>query len=352
MSTVVQSGSTAASSRAPKRSTHRLTDMKYRYPGRYLAAWGALGLLIVAALIVAPASLKGDSIWVVTALAGTLALASMGQMLIIMLGAIDLSVPATLAAVAGIIVHYGGDGANVPLVVVAAVAVAVVISTVNGILISVLGLNSLIVTLATFGIVSGLISYSTGVSFSLTGQAPQSIQDFAQLSIFRINACFLVAVVLAAIVAGVLHRTRAGRRVAEVGSNPRAARALGVRVTRVRLSSFAAAGLLYGLSGVLLSGFVGTPDSTVGAPYQLATVTAVGIAGGIFAGGPASVASVVAACIFLQLLDQSLAILGLSAGARTIVQGAALVIAVAAITVGTVGASSVRRFTRLLRRKN
>lgn len=342
MSTTVQeSGSLVPSPSDDRRG--RLTDLKYRYPGRYLAAWGALGLLVVVAAAVAPASLKGDSIWVVSALAGVLALASLGQMLIVMLGAIDLSVPATLAATAGIVVHFGVEGANVPLVVCAALAAAVGISVVNGVLIAVFRLNSLIVTLATFGIVSGLIALWTGVSFSLTGLAPQVLRDVAAGSVLHVNTCFLIAVVVALIVAGILHRTRWGRRAAEVGSNRRAARTLGVRVTSVEVSTFAAAGLLYGLAGLLLAGFVGTPDVTIGAPYQLATVTAVGIAGGIFSGGPASVAGVVASCVFLQLLDQTLAILGLAAGARTMVQGAALVIAVAAITLGSVGAASLRR---------
>jgi ribose transport system permease protein len=342
MSTVLQEdGPRSPVSLIRGRST--LTDFKYRYPGRYLAAWGALGLLVIVTLFAAPAALKGDSIWVVSALAGVLIVAALGQMLIIMLGAIDLSVPATLAAVAGIIVHFGGEGENVPLVLLGALLTAVAISVVNGLLISVLGLNSLIVTLATFGIVSGMISFLTGVSFSLTGLAPQGLRDFATGSVLNVNTCFLVALVVALVAAAVLHLTQVGRRVAEVGSNPRAARALGVRVAGVRVSAFAAAGLLYGLAGILLTGFVGTPDVTVGAPYQLATITAVGIAGAIFAGGPSSVASLVAACVFLQLLDQALAILGLSAGARTMVQGAALVIAVAAITIGSAGVAGFRR---------
>ncbi|OZC57112.1 hypothetical protein CH289_04270 [Rhodococcus sp. RS1C4] len=349
MSTIIQGGGPAGASRSSRQRV--LTDLKYRYPVRYLAAWGALGLLVVVALLATPRALSGDSIWVVTALTGVLALAALGQMLIIMLGAIDLSVPAIIAAVAGIVVHFGGEGANVTLVIVAAILTAIAISVVNGVLISALGLNSLIVTLATFGIVSGLISYLTGVSFSLSGLAPQVLQDFTQTSILRVNACFLVAVVVALLVAGTLHLTRAGRRVAEVGSNPRAARALGVRVTTVRVSAFAAAGLLYGIAGVLVSGFVGTPDVSIGMPYQLATVTAVGIAGGIFAGGPASVLSVVVASLFLQLLDQVLAILGLSAGARTMVQGIALVTAVAAITLATFGASGLRRITGAMRVK-
>jgi ribose transport system permease protein len=332
------------------------TDLKYRVPGRYVAGWAALVLLTVVVAVTAPEALGAGSLRSVTALAGVLALAAFGQMLIVMLGAIDLSVPAIIGASAGIVVHYGVEGANLTLVFAAAIAAAVLISAVNGALISVLRLNPLIVTLATFGIVTGAILLWTGVSFSLTGQAPASLRSFATWSVLNINACFLVAAVVGVVLAGVLHRTRAGRQVAAVGSNRRAARALGTRVTTVEISTFAAAGFLYGIAGVLLAGFVGTPNNTVGAVYQLATVTAIAIAGSILTGGPASVATVIAASFFLQLLDQTLIVAGLSAGVRTIVQGLALAIAVAAITLGQYGLSGVRQGGRLLgafnRRRN
>ena len=324
------------------------TDLKYRVPGRYVAGWAALVLLIVVVAATEPAALGAGSIRSVTALAGVLALASLGQMLIVMLGAIDLSVPAIMAASAGIAVHYGLPGANLALVILSALVVAVLISVFNGALISILRLNPLIVTLATFGIVTGAILLWTGVSFSMTGQAPATLRAVATWSLLNLNACFLFAVVVAIVLAAVLHRTRAGKQVAAVGSNRRAARALGVRVTAVELSTFAAAGLLYGLAGVLLAGFVGTPNSTVGAPYQLATVTAIAIAGGILSGGPASVATVVGASVFLQLLEQALVIAGLSAGSRVIIQGVALALAVAAITLGRFGVSGLRHGGRFL----
>jgi ribose transport system permease protein len=344
-SAVVGPGTTGVP-RAPRGD--RLTDLKYRVPARLLACWGALVVLVVVAVVMAPASLGGRSIWVVSALAGVLGLASFGQMLIVMIGAIDLSVPSIIAISAGIVVQYGTEGSNTAAVIAVAVLAAALVSLVNGVLISVLRLNAMIVTLATFGIVNGAIILWTGVSFSVTGRAPAALQRWATREVFNISACFIAAVVVGVVLSAVLWRTRAGRRVAEVGSNRRAARALGVRVQLVELCTFAAAGLLYGVAGVLLAGFVGTPDITVGAPYQIATVTAVAIAGVAFTGGPASVATVLGACLFLQLLDQFLAILGLSGGARTVVQGVALVTAVAALTLGGYGVSGFRRIQRLL----
>lgn len=326
---------------------NRLTDLKYKFPVRYLASWGALLLLLVFAVVVAPASLGSNSVRVVSALAGILALAAMGQMLVVMLGAIDLSVSAVLAASAGVVVHFGVPGANLWLVIAAALAVSVAVGIVNGFFICVLRLNSIIVTLATYGIVTGGMLLWTGVSFSLTGEAPAQLQRVSQWSILNINTCFIAALVVGIILAAALSYTRAGRRVAQVGSNPRAATALGVRVTLVQMSTFAAVGLLYGISGVFLAGFIGTPDISIGAPYQLATVTAAAIAGLAFSGGPTSVASLLVSCVFLQLLDQALVVAGFSTGARIVIQGFALVIAVAAITISQYGAAGIRHIGAL-----
>ena len=340
------SSTTVRSTPSPDRQAERsqlLTDLKYRWPARYRSSWLALVLLFVCVMVFVRTAFTGPSVTLVTALAGTLVIGALGQSLIIMLGALDLSVSAIISVAAGITVHYGVEGASVPAVLAMALIVPVLLSLVNGVLISVLRLNALIVTLATVGIILGAITLWTGQSLSLTGQSPQSLQEFAQTTVFGVSMCFLVAVVLCLVMAAVLGKTRFGRQIAAVGANRRAGRVLGMRTTTVELGTFALAGLLYGLAGILLAGYIGTPDVVAGAPYQLATITVAGIAGAMFTGGPASVASVLSACLFLQLLDQALSIVGLPAGARVAIQGLVLVVAVAAITLGQFGATGFRR---------
>jgi ribose transport system permease protein len=318
------------------------TDLKYRLPGRYLASWGALATLLIAMAVAVPVALQGRGVEVATALAGILAVVSLGQMLVVMIGAIDLSVPAIVTASAGFVVHYGTEGSNVSAVVLGALAVSVAVSLANWVFISVLRLNAIVVTLATFGITTGGIVLWTGVSFSLTGVAPASLVSLTRRSVMNVNACFLVAVLVAVIVSLLLSKTRGGRQIAAIGSNRRAATFQGIRVERIEFITFAGVGLLYGLAGVMVAGFVVTPDTSIGAPYQLATITAVAIAGAAFTGGPASVSGVVVACLFLQLLDQALSIHGFAAGPRVLAQGLALVLAVSAITLGQFAVSAAR----------
>jgi ribose transport system permease protein len=329
----------------------RLTNLKYRWPARYRAGWVALLVLLLVTGPFAPRALSSASLELVTALAGVLIVASLGQMLIIMVGSLDLSIGAIVSVSAGMIVHYGGPGANVPLVIAAALLVPILLSLVNGVLISLFQLNPLIVTLATFGIITGATRLWTGVSLSVTGRAPQSLVDFARPSLSVVSAVFIYALIVAVAIAWMLGKTRFGRHIGAVGSNRRAARVLGMRVTATELITFALAGLLYGVAGVLLAGFLATPDVQSGAVYQLTTITVVGIAGVMFGGGPASVASVVSAATFLQMLDQFLAILGLGAGSRVMIQGFVLVVAVGAITVAQYSASGLSRGISLRRRR-
>ena len=80
-------------------------------------------------------------------------------------------------------------------------------------------------------------------------------------SIVNLNACLIIAVVIGVGLAAALSRTRAGRQVAAVGANRRAAHALGTRVMLVDLTTFGVAGLLYGIAGVLVAVSSGRPTS-------------------------------------------------------------------------------------------
>jgi ribose transport system permease protein len=325
------------------RGDQRLTDLKYRWPARHRASWAALLLVIVGAALFAPHALSGPSITLVTALAGVLALASFGQVLIVMTGAIDLSISAIVSVAAGVVVHYAASGASVWVLALASLAVSVILSLVNGILIVILRLNALIVTLATVAVITGLIELWTGVALSATDRTPKPLVDIAQAQVWKINAVFIAAVITGACLAYFLNKTRRGKSIALAGSNPRAAEVLGIRVKLVHMMAFGLAGLLYGLAGVTLAGFISTPDVLSGTSYQLLAITVAGVAGVLFTGGPLSIASVLSSCLFLVLLDQVLSIKGMSAGVRVVVQGLVLAIAVAAITVGQYGAGRLHK---------
>ena len=332
---------------APERSaqSRRLVDLRYRLPSRYMIAWYALGMTVVVAAVMQPGTFKPASLELITALAGCLLVASIGQLLIVMLGEIDLSVPAYMTLAAALSVHYNNQ-MGTAVIAVLAIVVCAAISAFSGVLVSVVRLNSIIVTLAMNTLLAGVLIVWLGQTYSENPSAPSWLVDIGRKDFAGINAIFVVAVVVAPLASFVLFRTRAGREVSFAGANRAAARLLGIRVQVVQISTFAAAGALYAVAGLLTAGFVRTPDSTLGSTYQLTTLTAVAIAGAVFAGGPASISSLVAACLLLQTLDQALTLQGLNDGVRVLVQGVLLVLAVAAGAIARVSRQGVKQLTQ------
>jgi len=239
-------------------------------------------------------------------------------------------------------VHFVGQlGAAESLVVTVLVCAA--ISAASGALIAFLRLNALIVTFSVNAIVASALTVWLGMQFSPTGKTAGWLRSVATGSWLSVSTVFWFAVVLAAVTAFVLSRTRGGRRVAAVGDNRAAARMLGARVGLITTAAFAVAGVFYALAGLFVAGLVDSPNPGLGSPYQLTTITVVAIAGTSFAGGGSSIGALMAAALMLQTLNQLLALQNLGAGTLNVVQGALLVAAVSLNTWAQMGRSGFRR---------
>ena len=332
----------------PTRRDHALA---FRWPARYRVAWVALAALVILCAADAPATLNTLSLANVTALAGILLLGSCGQLLVIITGGIDLSVPATMTLAAAFVVKQtNGQNGKLSGALAEVLVAALVIGLANGILVAVARLNALIVTLAMNGVVAGGTLLWTGASFSASGTVPPRLATVAGASVSWVSIIALIAIGVTILLAALLRRTRVGRNYLAVGTNPTAAEIVGIRVTAYRIGGYVLASVLFAAAGVLLAGDLRTPDLTLGSPYQLLTIVAVALSGASLAGGPASLAGLVAAAIFLPLLDQYLAIKGVSGGLQAVLQGVVLVAAVAVLRIGSAGLRRTRPGLPLRRR--
>ena len=308
-----------------------------------MVSWIALLAITAVIAVRVPEALSSTSLNLVMGLAGCLLVASLGLMLIVMLGSIDLSVGAYVTLSAAINVHYLAPyGALASFV--AAVAACVAISLASGALITVFRLNALIVTLAVNTIITASITLWMGQSFAGDGASPGWLRSIALSDWLGVNGILWIALALASLVAFMLSTTRLGRRFVATGTNPQASKMLGINGTLLAIGGFGAAGFCYAIAGSLLTGLVRVPNKDVGTPYMLLTIVAVALAGALFSGGPASVSSLVASCLVLQLIDQALALEDMSQGVRAVVQGVILVLAVSISVLVTYGRSG---FTRL-----
>lgn len=294
------------------------------FPMQFAAIWIALGVLFLCGAAFLPRSVSATSIASILPFAAFLAIAAMGQAIVIMARGIDLSVPAivTLSSTVLLGTSGGADGSVVTGTVMALVA-ALGVGLVNGLLVAWLGLNALIVTLSTGAIVAGLtLSYRNGLPAE--SGVPTVLAEFGGARWLGLNTSVWIAVVLVIVLTILLRRTEIGRRFEAVGANPRAAYATGVEIRRHQAGAFVVAALLYGVVGVLLSAFIRNPTLDVGNPYLLAPIAAAVLGGTVISGGIGSMIAVTGAAIFLVLLGQMLKVLGLETSWQMIFQGLAI----------------------------
>jgi ribose transport system permease protein len=278
-------------------------------------------------LVAAPNSLSSDAFSSILPLTAVLAIASMGQLLVIMNAGIDLSAPMVITMAATLLIGLSrGNNTQIASAVVLTLFLAMIVGLVNGVLVVIARINSLVATLAVGGIVLGLV---TGYRNSIQGiqeaaAVPPELASLAARKIGGVSVLLLFAVALTFTASVVIRYTVIGRRFQVVGGNPRAAWVSGIGVRRYQIGAYTAAGALYGVAGLALGSFVQTPTLDIGNPYLLGPIAVVVIAGTSLRGGTGSVVSTFIAAFFLTQLSQTLIIMGLSSAWQYIVFGMAI----------------------------
>ena len=293
---------------------------------RFLPVWIATVALLAVAAVIAPAALRSTSWAFVLPYMTILAVAALGQMLVIMQAGIDLSTAGVISLCGNVLVGVSANSdSRLALGILASVGVGTLVGLCNGILVAVVRLNPLIVTLAT-GQVALAWSVRYNREVAANPNVPDALSSWAGHKPLGISAVFWTGAALTLLVALALRYTAVGRRFQAVGANPRAAWMAGLRVRTHTAFAYTAAGALYGAAAVLLGGLRISIDPAFGASYLLAPIAAVVIAGAALSGGLASATSTWVAALALTFLTQMLLILGLSAALQFIVFGAAIIV--------------------------
>lgn len=291
---------------------------------RFAAIWIALVALLLVGSVIVPRSLQPNTILSIIPLAAFLTITAAGEAVVLMSRSIDLSIPAiiTLSSTIVLGVSNGSDEAMVQAVI-AALLFAVLIGLINGVLVAVLKLNALIVTLAVAGITAGITLWYRE-SLPQESRVPPMLADWGSTRPLGINVSVWVAAIVVIVLTFILRKTTFGRRFAAVGANPRSAWIAGINVTAYQVAAFTVAGLLYGITGIILSAWIRNPTLNVGDPYLLAPIAAAVLGGTAISGGIGSMVAVAGAALFLTQLGQMLKMLGLASSLQFIIQGLAI----------------------------
>jgi ribose transport system permease protein len=292
---------------------------------RYLPVYLALVVLVIVAAVWAPATLSQAGLSAIAPFGTFLAIAALGQMLVIMTGGIDLSTPGTLLLGALIMVGVGKlSDDRIWLAYLTAIGVAALIGLVNGFLIGALNLNPLIVTLAVGQIVIGIANrYYTTIA--IQSPVPPGLSAWTTTRFLGITRIFWIGLAIMIALVLIFRFTTIGRRFQVVGANPVAATVVGLRVNVNQVSAYVIAAVFYATAGVLLAAYLRSPGVTISSPYLLGPIAAVVIGGASLTGGLASPVSTWAAAFFLAGLNQMMRVMGLPTALQFIVFGLVII---------------------------
>jgi ribose transport system permease protein len=256
-----------------------------------------------------------------------------GIALLLGAGEIDLSLGANLllSSVVGakVIVAFGGHslGLATTLGVLSCIATGAIVGTVNGLIVTRLRVVSLIATLATLGIATGIANIVAGGS-DISG-LPESLQfGFGIKTEFGVPLPAFVAFAVWLVVLVLFRSTRYGMRLLALGSNRGAAQRSGMRVNMHVVVLFALVGMLAGLAGFIDLTRFATTNLAGHTDDGLAAITAAVIGGTSLFGGRVSLGGVLSGALLAVILQDGLIVVGLSPFYQLIAIGVVLVAAV------------------------
>ncbi|MBZ9727810.1 ABC transporter permease [Mesorhizobium sp. CO1-1-11] len=248
--------------------------------------------------------------------------------LLIISGEIDLSVAAIIALASTMMGMAVQAGAGTPVLVLIGIVVGLGCGAFNGLLVTRLGLPSIVVTIGTMSLFRGIAFITLGDQ-AYKGY-PESFAFFGQGYVWWVVSFELVLFLIAAVVYWVLlHRTSFGRRVFAIGNNPVAAQFSGVRVGRIKFILFCLTGLMSGIASVLITSRLGSTRPSIAQGYELEVITMVVLGGVSILGGAGSIVGVVLAALIMGLVTFGLGLLNVPGIVMSIFIGLLLIIVIA-----------------------
>ncbi len=259
-----------------------------------------------------------------------LAIAVIGQAMVVLTRNLDLSIGAVMAAGGYLSVllyiHLPAAG---PLLLPIAAMIGALFGCGNGFAVAYARIPSLVATLGTMSVFRGLLYASAGGQDLNTDQLPPWLLGFVSSTILGVPTLAVVAIVVLLAGGTVLQRTRFGRTVYAVGSNPAAAVFYGLPSRRTILQTYALGGAIAGVAGLLLAGVVGTVTVDLASGWELETLAAVVIGGVSLLGGSGSLSGAVLGALILTTIDNGLIQAGASGDWQNFVRGFVIIAAVA-----------------------
>ncbi len=253
-------------------------------------------------------------------------LIAIGMTLVLIMAGVDLSVGSVLALTGMVVAKLLAADLGLAPALLISLFVAAIVGAVNGLVISVVGVNPLITTLGMMGIAASMTLVVSG-GYPVAG-LPEAFLYLGQGRVWGIPVTVIFLIVVAIIADLLLRRARWLRLVYYIGGNERAALLAGVPVRTVRVAVYIFVAIMAGIAGVIATARLGSAFPLAGRGAELRVISACVIGGCSLAGGEGTVLGALLGVLLMALISNGLVLLNVSVNWQGIVTGAILIGAV------------------------
>lgn len=268
-----------------------------------------------------------------------------GQALLLLIGELDLSV-GKIASLCGIIAGMlmVTFGFNPYLSLAAALMLGVCLGALNGLIITKLRLNSMVVTIGMAGVYGGITLVLTKGK-AVTG-IPEAIHFLGKGHLGPVPVPFIFTIAVLIAVLFLVKKTRTGRYIYAIGNSKEAAKILGIKVDRVRILNYAIMGFISALAGILYVARLGSSQASIGDSWPMNSIAASVIGGVALTGGVGNPAGALVGAAIISVIQNMIVLKGVSVYWQSAVSG---FVVVAAISFGSITAMLREREQRKMK---
>lgn len=259
-----------------------------------------------------------------------LSILSIGMMLVLLIGGIDISIGSTIAFSGMAVSLLLRDNNNLPtwIAFVLGISIGSLCGYLVGLTITKGNVLPIIATLGLMNIYRGstyLIAKNQWVS---SYQLPEELKHFSKGDVLGINNMLLVAIIIYIGFAYFLNLTRLGRKIYAVGSNPEAARISGISIDRIKSFVYTVMGALSGLVGILWISKYASAQGDAAMGIEMDVIASCVIGGVSLNGGKGSVLGVILGTLTLGILNNALPLINISPFWQDAIKGLVILVAI------------------------
>jgi ribose transport system permease protein len=254
---------------------------------------------------------------------------AVGMVFVLSQGDVDLSVGAMFNLTAMIMARLLADGLSVNYIIPIGLLVGALLGLINGGLSILLDIPMIIITLGTISVYSALSLVVSGSTSIANFPKENWFFDVFGGKIFGFVPMSVILLIIVAIVGHILYNhTTYGRRTCAVGANREAARYAGINVKLNRLITMIQMGVICGIGGIGILGFLKAADPSIGKGSELSVISAAIIGGTSLFGGAGSIIGAVIGALIIAVIRNGLVLLNVSVYWQGAVTGSVIILAV------------------------